>query len=462
MKIRPATLALELGKYSVVACICLFSYLSPTGGILASLIICLVLLGLEPLLFGLLQRKINFFSPHVLIPITYTLYALGPIAGYEWISSEVKRDYLVMFVAGMAALRLGLLFGIGKARTSTSKEALVPEWRNIKKIFLYSATFLFLLSIPSVLSHIRAFGGLSNLIAIGYGTDRQTVLATTFRFGPGFSWLVLALLMYAFYGLKQSIKWMTVSAGIGVLVVSYLLVLIGARSTLVYCSIFAAVLIHFGYKQIAKNALTVALVSGIVAAQVFSLARPFLDSGVSEAVKSSIEVVQRRPDLLLPTSYGEFIAPSGSLLEVLQYGGPDRQYGFTYVTALGSPIPGMSRLLGFYRFDLSRWRLEKFYPDVLAEGGGRGFSPVTEGYINFGFGGIMLAMFVYGWTIGSLYRRLILRPSIWALLLFAGALPLFMMEGLRIQSATFIHKLFRSYFAPAIVLFLVRVVARNK
>ena len=135
MTVSPATIAIELCKYSLVFCVCVFSYLSPTGGILASLVICIVILGLEPLVFGLVQKRVNFFSPHVLVPITYMLYALGPIAGYEWISNEIKRDYLVMFIAGMAALRLGLLLGVGKAIKKRIRSSSTPDWISVRDLY---------------------------------------------------------------------------------------------------------------------------------------------------------------------------------------------------------------------------------------------------------------------------------------------------------------------------------------
>jgi O-antigen polysaccharide polymerase Wzy len=53
----------------------------------------------------------------------------------------------------------------------------------------------------------------------------------------------------------------------------------------------------------------------------------------------------------------------------------------------------------------TRWFNETFYPDVLALGGGRGFTLVGEGYMNFGAVGVILWFLLLGCFVKYLYVR---------------------------------------------------------
>ncbi|WHZ23103.1 MAG: hypothetical protein OJF47_002215 [Nitrospira sp.] len=46
-----------------------------------------------------------------------------------------------------------------------------------------------------------------------------------------------------------------------------------------------------------------------------------------------------------------------------------------------------------------------FFPDVVAQGGGRGFTLVGEGYMNFGWFGVVLWFVILGWFVRTLYAR---------------------------------------------------------
>jgi hypothetical protein len=95
----------------------------------------------------------------------------------------------------------------------------------------------------------------------------------------------------------------------------------------------------------------------------------------------------------------------------------------------------------------------------LAAGGGLGFSPVTEGYMNFGLIGIIFHLFLYGYVIGKIYARLSSKPSLSTLLLFAGSLPVFMLDGIRVSSASFAYAWMRIYLMPWVIFWLVKILS---
>lgn len=51
------------------------------------------------------------------------------------------------------------------------------------------------------------------------------------------------------------------------------------------------------------------------------------------------------------------------------------------------------------------WFMKMFHPDILAIGQGYGFSLAAEGYINFGYVGVILVYCVVSWLIAWLYNR---------------------------------------------------------
>ena len=78
---------------------------------------------------------------------------------------------------------------------------------------------------------------------------------------------------------------------------------------------------------------------------------------------------------------------------------PDRKllYGESYLTTLYNIVIPFTDSQ-----TLSTWYLENYEWEVLARGGGRGFSAVLEAYMNFDILGIFFLYCFYGWLIGRL------------------------------------------------------------
>ena len=81
---------------------------------------------------------------------------------------------------------------------------------------------------------------------------------------------------------------------------------------------------------------------------------------------------------------------------------PDRKllYGESYLTTMINLIIPFTD-----SHTLSTWYMENFELDVLARGGGRGFSAVLEAYMNFDLIGIFLIYGFYGWLISRLNTK---------------------------------------------------------
>ncbi|MCB1183289.1 O-antigen polysaccharide polymerase Wzy [bacterium] len=236
-----------------------------------------------------------------------------------------------------------------------------------------------------------------------------------------------------------------------------LLLQIGGRSTIVYFVVFVAVLYSEGHKRIRGSAVVFGLVVGIALAQFYNLARYFLAEGILTSVSETAKIVMQHPEAVLPTSANEFRAPHTSLMEALAYYPDARYWGLSYAAGLVNAVPVLPSILNMDLLNISRVRLEFIDPLLLSEGGGLGFSPVAEGYLNFGILGVWLHMFCYGVLGAWVFRKSRETSSLGWLLIAAGVMPILCFDGLRIHFASAIYKCLRVYLMPVFVYLFIRL-----
>lgn len=92
---------------------------------------------------------------------------------------------------------------------------------------------------------------------------------------------------------------------------------------------------------------------------------------------------------------GELVTWRRIFLNILPYYESQRLYGYSYLQTL------ISFLNPLYKGEsLSVWYVKTFEYNYYLAGGGRGFSGVAEGYINFGYFGV----FIYFYLIGKIFN----------------------------------------------------------
>jgi oligosaccharide repeat unit polymerase len=422
------------------------------------LIISLIFFGISPLIIAIFNKKADALSPSVLLPFTFTLYALGPLNVAGQYSNDIIIYYLFLQLIGLISMRVGLYCSIkSRAKYYQFNYNDPPP----KTLILLTAVGLFFLSLISLATYFHAFGGLSGFIKTGYGGQFYLVFKEAPVIGSGFEWGLLASILIIFFGSKRRSKIYLFIGGATFLFFTFILLLTGRRHQFIYPFLFGFVLFHYGHKKISSSFIAVGILLGISIMQYYALARYFLSGGLFYALTQVWPAILNNPSLVAPWVANEFRMPAASLLEVLQFGGPGLLFGRSYIAVLGAPIPFLGRLFNFVSFDVNTWRLANLYPDILAAGGGLGFSPVTEGYINFGLIGIILHMFLYGYIIGKIYFCLLSKPTISYLLLFAGSLPVFMLDGMRVHSASFSYAWMRTYLMPWIIFWLIKIFVSN-
>ncbi|KST66010.1 O-antigen polymerase [Mastigocoleus testarum] len=405
---------------------------------------------------------INFISfesqdalnPCGLLPIMFTFYGIGPLTGDVEITQrfdlEVLYQYIFLQVIGLIAMIIGLNFASNSKHIKNNK-ILINEL-SLSSLQLTAIVFS-VLSCASVVTQLSAFGGLGGLLRVGYGGERYQVLESSYILGAGFDWVLVSAILFWFYGIKRKSKINQVLGVTIYILCSCIIFFIGGRSSFVYSIIFGSILYHYGHKRISKKYISFGLLLGLFISQFYAIGRYYLQFGAIDFFLSTFEQVSRDPSILLPSNIREFKDPANSMLEVLQFGGPPLQYGSSYLSAFGRLFPFLARLFTDIGFDPNEWRMTTFYPDAWARGEGRGFSPITEGYINFSVFGVFLHLFVYSWILGKIYKNMMNSNTMGSLLFFAGSLPVFMLDGLRIHTVSFLYKLSRVYLTPLIIFY---------
>lgn len=420
----------------------------------------IAILGLYRLFYACFSRTAQFLDPETLVPFTYMMYALGPLKHRALYTPDTVTAYLLCMLLGLFALHLGL------AVLHRASDRAPAQGATHDTAMAVSILVLFAISLASALSEIQAFGSLSNLLNFGYGGDRFVLLSNSLTFGGSFQWGLLSSLLLLWYGLGRKSFFLSLLGGASGLVFLSVLFLIGARSTIVYGILFMIILL-WGRRTLSRR-LTIVLVLGflfgISLAQLYASARYYLPQGMSETIRQTWRIFKLAPANLLPLpmNIGEFTVPARSLMDVLQNEPGTRFFGATYLHVAGTLIPGISRLIGDIGVNPATWLLERFYPGVLEVGGGLGFSPVTEGYLNFGIIGILLQMFFYGLISKYLYLKMKTATGPFWAMVYASAFPILVLDAVRIHAASTLYKFGRIYLIPALIFWLITFLMAEK
>lgn len=306
-------------------------YLMSMFDLKSLLIFVIVILGISPLITGVLIKGADALAPSVLLPFTFMLYALGPLNVSSEFTNNVIVYYLSLQLLGLVAMRFGL--HMATRRRHILKFYYVPYNQEPRMNFLLFSTAigLLLLSSVSLATYFYAFGGLSGYIKVGYGGRFYLFTKERQVLGAGFEWGLLGSILLIFFGLKRRSKISLFIGGAIFLLLAFIILITGRRHQFLYPFLFGVALFHYGYKKITFPVIAIGLLLGISIAQYYALARYFLPGGLLYALSQVWPAVVRNPSLLVPWAANEFRMPAASLLEVLQYGGPGLLLGGSYV-----------------------------------------------------------------------------------------------------------------------------------
>jgi len=207
------------------------------------LVFVISLIGILPLVRATATRGSDALSPTVLLPITYLLYALGPLQVAAQFSQHVVSYYLILQLLGLIAMRLGLHLSTKRRHSSPTAHPTFGSLEGSSKTLL-AMTFagIMILSAISLATYLAAFGGLTGFLQTGYGGQYFLILQEATVIGAGFEWLLLGAALLAFYGLKLRSKPYLFAGAALFILIAYIILLVGRRSQLLYPLLFAVAL----------------------------------------------------------------------------------------------------------------------------------------------------------------------------------------------------------------------------
>lgn len=337
------------------------------------------------------------------IMVSYLLYSLAyPLymSRGAWTVLLGYTRYLGITFVGFLGLILGYCLAVRAVHWKTSLPSLNDQ--DIK-----GGTWLLgLISLASLATLFRAFGGVSGFLNIGYGGDYWKVILEGQILGSGLEWFGLAMILGFIFTNKPSTRIVTLSLLVAWAFFNFA---VGGRGRVIHASIIFFIL--WWYLPVLRKEPSVhkmrlvffwlLILAGYVFAQYIGISREFLHYGMGRAAVKGAAAIWSNPELLLPWESGEFIRPGGALQELLTHGAEWNPWlGKTYLEALVFIVPGLGRLFDLNYVPLSIWRMQTFYPVQWAQGRGFGFSAAAEGFANFGVAGVFLHLFVLGGLCG--------------------------------------------------------------
>jgi hypothetical protein len=191
----------------------------------------------------------------------------------------------------------------------------------------------------------------------------------------------------------------------------FLLFVDGRRRELMYMIIMCFSYYMFCmYKRIKRTQLRKYLLYLIITAVLFityQYYREYFNLANKEGISYALEFKEKESQSLSKESKlysNEFGMVYENILLTIKFK-PKPLYGRTYFESMLSPIPILNKII-FYNGDrttsLLSW-LSRLYPEIFLRGGGFGFFPAAEAYLNFGYGGCLVIGIILGMLFNLIY-----------------------------------------------------------
>jgi len=232
----------------------------------------------------------------------------------------------------------------------------------------------------------------------GLTSKFEIILSTSLlgRLNPAFSVLALAYgILMANSLARKRIPW-----GLLVLVIAWHLfsfLVTGERAILLRVLWITFFLVHILYRRIPNRILGIVAICGLLLVPIMQELKNVLIRDAPLSVTLGSPFVNALGD--------EFLTGSENLQTVIQNPPPHYYLGETlWWDVKQAFLPGFLLPSGTGPAPTLRFN-EEFFPDIVAQGGGRGFTLVGEGYMNFGAAGVVVWFVLLGAFVGYLHKK---------------------------------------------------------
>ena len=382
----------------------------------------------------------DLFHPLTWFMPIYALYAVSAplldLIGFRGlIQGQTVRILAIQWFAG-----LGFIMGTG------SRRYIINCYSTSTKDFKIPAYALFFASL--------GFTGLYIIGVLRSGAQSKYDIAQSsdplLMFFPGFSLLIISYMILLASKLSKRRQYVVL---VSFVVAWHLLVIFfaGERDLLVRVLWVTVMLWHVWRGPVSKRWLLLMSVIGIITLPSLNIAKNILL--VNKEVKTTT-LLSYAPEVL----NDEFYTASSNLAFLLSIEDSWRpfKYGETLLGDLQRAlIPGTILRWGS---NPGSWFNQEFFPEVVAKGGGRGFTFVGEGYMNFGVIGAWLWLLLLGLSARWLYR-MSSRRFIWQIV-YISSMPLFAFV-LRSDFSILFAQFSKHLLLPTLFLFFARQILRT-
>lgn len=358
-------------------------------------------------------------------------------------------QYLMICNIGLAGLLIGYYLPFGR-QYGIKFPVLKVTTRELR----ITAALLMVYGLFSFATNVAAYGSLTNYIKVGYGPQRFVIQRQALQFGAGIEIIGIAslILMYIYLKERKKIKSLLI---ISVLIaIAYLVLLIGERRHIIYLLFIGFVIINYQFFRIKLRWMMVTVLLAYLFFFIYPHTRKlWAEIGFVKGITETYKVAVEKPELMLPFAGGEFIPPSKVILEMLTDNSFQFQYGASYLIGIINIIPRVAKAMPEVLQSLSDWRRTRYYPGLYERGVNFTFFTVAEGYLNFGYLGVLLHMFILGLLTKMLYAYFFRnRDNPFVVVVYATIFALMPIESIHAESGQFLWHVTHTYVGPLLLI----------
>lgn len=345
-----------------------------------------------------LSVKFDVFHPYVWFGGALLIYSIGYPVLYL-LGANVTYGYtgeplFMSWIAFVVILIVVPSYSIKREITSVKGYASAKNLINISALYIVCCIFMI------------ARSGMSNKTEL-YAQNNKL-----FSIAFSLVYLLLVFYTYSFSVDKCEKGKINMILIIEVAIAAIGLGLFSGERDIMLNFVLVTVLLLYYWKVINIKQLIVLAVIGILLFPVTVVYKYYLLSGVKG---TNVTLGFDLKSIIVNFFYGEFESASRNLQLLVNHEEFTRGLmgGKTYISAV-------TRIFGYAPWSCTAWFMEEFFEPGRS---GQGFTAIGEGYINFGYMGIILEFIIIGAMLSYMYKRY--NRSITWLTIYISSFPIF-------------------------------------